>query len=110
MSDATIVAEQLQDVVLSLGGVASAIRDIASVPPPTVSVGAPNVTVEASPVVVNVEAIMPSPTITIEAASAPNVSVSPQINLPPNKPVAYSVRVTERDANGFIAAFVITPA
>lgn len=99
---------------MSIGDVADAIRNRVAAQPPIVNIeaaAAPNVTVEAPPpAIINVEATMPMPVINVEAAAAPNVLFEPQINLPSSKPVAYSVRITERDANGFISAFVITPA
>lgn len=109
-NDASLVAGQIQDVSASIDDVASAIRelpapiihmpelqqpvlrfDVPQAPPPSVIVEVP----AQPPPVVNV--------------AAPSVEVKPRITVPAGKPVAYEVRITERDASGYIAAFTMKP-
>lgn len=67
---------------------------------PQAQVAAPVVNVPASEVVVN-----------LPQAAPPQVNVgAPVVNVPAPRPVAYVVRVTERDLDGLISAFTIMPA
>jgi hypothetical protein len=55
----------------------------------------------------------PAPTVTVNVpeTKAPTVNVkAPVVNVLPPEARAYDVRITERDENGFIRAFKITPA
>jgi hypothetical protein len=67
---------------------------------------------EAAPASVTVqipEAEPPAVTVNVPEFPAPLVTVSPEIIVEPPVARAYEVRITERDDDGFIAAFVITP-
>jgi len=112
MSDATIIANQLQDIVSSLDDVAVALRAVQ----PTVTIdvpeqAAPNITMEAQipATVVNIEpVVVPAPVVNV-----PQIAVPPPVikfvPAPAAPPAIYNVRITERDENGYIAAFTITP-
>ncbi len=112
MSDATIVAGQIQDVASSIDDVAAAIRLI---PSPQVVVHVP----EQPPPAINVEVAASAPpniTFDVPTAPPPNVNVeapvvnfNPEITLQSQPPVGYTVRVTERDAQGLILSFNIKP-
>lgn len=114
MSEATMVAAEIQDLATSVGEVAEAIRNQ---PEPTVTVNVP----EQPPPVVNVEvapAALPAPIVNVnvpqQAAPVVNVEASeiqfnPTITLQMPPPNAYEARVTERDSRGLIVAFVLTP-
>lgn len=111
-TDATLIASQLQDIVASLSDVAGALRDVT--PVVNVDVAAaptPQVTLEtpAPPApIVNVSVPEgPAPIVNVEPTP---VTLSSQIVVPPSPASAYAVRITERDENGLILAFVITPA
>ncbi len=115
MSDATLLAQEIQDLASVVGEVASAVKE-AKTPAPTVNVNVP----EAAPPTVNVnvpEAAPPTVNVNVPEAAppvvnvaAPSVSVNPEILVPRAEPSAYTVRVTKRDSEGFISEFVITPA
>lgn len=112
MNDASIVAGQIADVAQSIDDVALAIRGL---PAPIVNVDLPST---FSP---NVNVSMPeqaAPTVVVEIppqntpivnVAAPDVTVQSNINVPPTEPVAYEVTVTQRDVNGMISKFVISP-
>lgn len=93
MSDATLVAGELADIVAGFDRLTLAIAQLR----PTVNVAAsevPAVTVAA-------------PVINVAPAE---VNVAPAIvNVPLPRPVAYRVRVTSRDLDGLIAEFVLEP-
>lgn len=115
MSDASLIAGELQDLASAIENVAAAVKAT----PPTV------VEREAAPPVVNIDVHVPeqaAPSVNVEVnvpeappapvevqVAAPNVTVQPNIVLPATKPNAYEVRITERDADGFISAFTIRP-
>ena len=115
MSDATLVAQEIQDLASAVSEIAAAVKDTTA-PAPTIHVNVP----EAAPPTVNVnvpEAAPPTVNVNVpEAAppvvnvSAPSVSVNPEILVPRAEPSAYTVRVTKRDSEGFISEFVIIPA
>jgi hypothetical protein len=108
---AVLVAREIQDLTTSVGEVADAIRkqesqftvNVPEAPPPNVVVNVP----EAAPpsVVVNVPE-QQAPVVNVAAAE---VAFSPKIVLPQSMPNSYEVEVTERDGNGYIRKFVITP-
>jgi hypothetical protein len=114
MSDATLVAAEIQDLASTVGEVAAAIR---SRPEPVVTVNVPD---QPAPVV-NVHAaeqLAPQVTVNVPEQPAPVVNVapaaaavtfSPQVNVPRTQPNAYDVRITERDREGYIVAFTIVP-
>ncbi len=116
-----MVAREVQDLALSVDGIATAIRESA----PNVTVNVP----EAAPPTINVEGVVvnvpqgPAPVFNVPSApvadvnvaapvvnvAAADVSFKPVINLPPVKANAYEVQITERDDAGFISKFVINP-
>ena len=90
MNDAALIATEIQDLASSVGEVTSAINKR---PPTQVTVNVPE---QAPPTVeVNVQ--------------APVVNLEPQVTVPAPEPRAYEVRITERDRQGLILSFVITP-
>lgn len=117
MSDATIIASELQDLASAVDAVAAAVAAkaeqpvVVNVAPPelpapvvNVDVGVPVQEITLPPMQVTV----PVPVVQVSAQS-PDVVVQPIINVPKTLPNAYQVRITERDDNGLIAAFVIVP-
>jgi hypothetical protein len=114
VSDATLVAQEIQDLATSVGEVATALRErdpqiqvnVPALAPPTVNVNVPE-PLPVEPPVVNVN--VPQQAAPVVNVAPANVQVKPQITLLPALPTSYSVRITERDANGFISAFIITP-
>ena len=123
MSDAALVAREIQDLATAVGDVAGAVRarpeavvNVPAAPAPTVTVNLP----EQAPPVVNVTAPeAPAPVVNVQPASAEGrvenvvqpaaVSVEPQIFVEPPRPQSYVVEITERDPAGFIRQFVIAP-
>jgi hypothetical protein len=108
VSDATLVAQEIQDLASAVSEVATAVRgqtlvevNVPEQPIPQVTVNVPEQT--APQVTVNVPQQTP-PVINVAASE-----VRPQIVVPKTLPSAYTVRVTQRDANGFISEFVIIP-
>lgn len=112
-NDAALIAAELQDLASSVDEVASALRERETSPSTSVVVNVPEQ--PAPQVVVNVpeqpapqqqapvvNVTVPVPTVRVESAT-------PSVNVLPQKPSAYEVRITERDASGFIKAFVILP-
>ncbi len=115
MSDATLVAAEIQDLATSVGEVAAAVREqkpaqvtvnVPDQPPPQVHVNVPEAR-EVVPPVVNVNVPSQSPPVVNVAPAA--VNVKPQISVLPSLPSAYEVTVTQRDSLGFIRKFTITP-
>lgn len=117
MNDAALIATEIQDLASTVGEVAQAINKR---PPPQVTVNvpeqaAPTVEVRLPVPVVNVE---PQVTVNVPEQRPPAVEVnvpSPVVHLeapvyvPTPEPRAYEVRITERDRQGLILSFVITP-
>ena len=103
MSDATLVAQEIQDLASAVSEIAAAVKDTTA-PAPTVNVNVP----EAAPPTVNVN--VPEAAPPVVNVAAPSVSVNPEILVPRAEPSAYTVRVTKRDSEGFISEFVIIPA
>ena len=103
MSDATLVAQEIQDLASAVSEIAAAVKDTTA-PAPTIHVNVP----EAAPPTVNVN--VPEAAPPVVNVSAPSVSVNPEILVPRAEPSAYTVRVTKRDSEGFISEFVIIPA
>jgi hypothetical protein len=112
-----IVAGQIADVAEALETMRETMAKRA---PPQVTVNVPE-----SPVTVKVpdqlpqnvhlnfleRAVPPQVTVQVPEAKAPTVNVkAPTVNVLPPPARAYDVRITERDENGFIRAFKITPA
>lgn len=114
MSDATLLAGEIQDLASTVGEVADAIRGR---PEPQVNVSVPDqpapvVNVTVSPAdqpapVVNVS--VPEQAPPVVNVTAAEVRFSPNVMVPPVVPNAYEVRITERDVYGYIVAFTITP-
>ena len=86
---------------------------------PTVTVNVPEaqppaISVKASetpaPVIVNLPGQPPSITVNVPESPPPTVNVEPEITVLPPVARAYNVQITERDREGFIRAFKITPA
>jgi len=113
--DASLLAGEIQDLATTVDRVAEAIR---TRPEPRVEVNVPeglaptvNVTVpelRAPDIVVNVPEQRP-PDVNVAAA---NVTFNPKISVQPAQPalpVAYEVDITDRDDNGYILRFTITP-
>lgn len=108
MKSGLVLAREMQDLSVTVESVAEAIREGATTPrtveikqePPIVNVQAPTIEV---PVVVQVPE-QPAPQVTVVAEARP-----PVVNVERAEPAAYTVRITERDANGFISEFVIMP-
>jgi hypothetical protein len=117
MSDAKLVAGQIADVREALE---RAIDVMSRTAPPTVNVNvpespAPSVSVRASdvpgPIVLNMPG--PAPQIVVNVPEAPPADITvrqAEITVLPPVARAYNCRVTERDSDGFILAFTITPA
>lgn len=109
MSEATLVAAEIQDLATTVGEVAAAIREKreqvinVELPAPTLQVTMP----EQQPPVVNVS-VPQQAAPTVEVSPTP-VTVEAKVNVERAEPAAYVVRITERDASGFIQEFVITP-
>jgi len=109
MSDAALVAAELQDLATTVEQVAEAIRE-AGRRPIDVQLPAPvlNVTVPDQPApVVNVSTPQAAPAQVTVQASPVNVQVP--VNIERAEPLAYEVTITERDVNGMISRFVIFP-
>jgi hypothetical protein len=87
--DLTDVHDRLQDILKGQGALTRALSEQKA---PVVNVTAP----VAAPPKVNVE----SPTVNV---AAPSVTVEKQ------KPVAWTFRITKRDARGYIESFTATP-
>lgn len=114
--DSPLVAGQIADLNESV----VAMRDVMSKRQPAqVTVNVPEVPVtvkvpENIPPHMHFNFPAPSPTevkFDVPQAPPPIVKVDgPQITVLPPVARAYNVRITERDQNGFILAFVITPA
>src|SRR3990172_5533484 len=110
MSDAALIAGQLQDVVTSIDDVAVAIRDRET---SIINIDVPS----QLPPVINIEVprqLPPNITVTQNPPEAPVINVSPAIvNLSPiidvhsAPPVAYNVRITSRTKDGYISSFTI---
>ncbi len=114
MSDATLIAKELQDLAVAVMQAASVLESRAAAqvvvnvpesPVPVVHVAereipAPTVTVNVPETVVNVRA--PDPV-------APAVTVAPNIVIPAPEPATYVVTVTSRDQDGFIQEFIVRP-
>jgi len=108
---AVLVAREIQDLTTSVGEVADAIRkqesqfivNVPEAPPASVIVNVP----ETAPpsVVVNVPE-QKAPVVNVAAAE---VAFNPKIMLPEHLPNSYEVEITDRDENGYIRKFVITP-
>ena len=117
MSDAKLVAGQIADVREALD---RAIEAMSRSAPPNVTVNVPeaappSVSVRAAevpgPIVLNMPGPAPQITVNVPEAPPPEVTVrQAEITVMPPVPRAYNCRITERDENGFILAFVITPA
>lgn len=114
MSDASLIAGEIQDLATSIGEVVAAVRDkkpphvvvnVPEAPPAGVVVNVP----EQAPPVVNVNVPEQAPPVVNVAASAPVIEFKPQVTVPRSVPNAYDVRVTERDQYGYIVAFTIVP-
>lgn len=115
MSEASLVAQEIQDLASAVGEVAQTLRDqpkpvvnvsVPEQPAPIVNVNVPETPPVAPPqVVVNVPEA-PAPIVNV---TSPAVQVSPEVMLIPPLPATYRVRITGRDENGFISEFVITP-
>lgn len=115
MSDAGLIAGHIQDLASSVDGVAQALKD--APPPSPIVVNVPELA--STPIVVNVALPeLPPAAVTVNVpqaaapevnVSAPNVAIQSDVHVPPVVPNAYEVRITERDPNGFIAAFIISP-
>lgn len=114
MNEATVVAAEIQDLASAVGDVAEAVR---KQPASQVTVNVP----EQPAPVVNVEvaaAVPPAPVVQVNVpqqaapvvnVAAPEVTLTPTITLQFPPPNAYRAQITERDSNGFIVAFVLTP-
>lgn len=110
-SDAAIVAGELQDLASVLGEVAQAVNakdvtvtvNVPELPPAQVTVNVP--AQDPPQVIVNVPVAAP-PVVNVAGSE---VKVSPVFNVPKSVPNSYAVRITERDENGYILAFIITP-
>ena len=116
MPDSKLVAGQIADLAEAVASVRAALE---TRPPSQVTVNvpegpAPSVSVRAAetpgPVIVNLPGEPPSIIVNVPEAPPAVVTVEPEITVLPPVARAYNVRITERDANGFIAAFKITPA
>lgn len=97
MSDATLIAGELAGIADGMERLAAALaemRPVVNVPQAT-----PVVNVPPAEVVVNVPQAVPQVTVG-----------APVVNVPATPPRSYVVRVTERDLDGLISAFTITPA
>jgi len=119
MNDAALVAREIQDLATAVGDVAGAVRDRQ---PVEINVPAPlapeiiiNVPAAVPPLV---EVNLPAPVVNIEPQSAPKIEVNlpapvvnidSQVNVPPAPPSAYEVRIIERDLQGNILSFLISP-
>jgi hypothetical protein len=110
LSDATLIAGELQDLATSVDQLAVALRDRDAAAAPVVNVVAPETPAPVINVVV-AEQTLPQPAVhvTVPVPTVQVESPAPTVNVLPSKPNAYEVRITERDASGFILAFVITP-
>ena len=115
MSDATLVAAEIQDLATTVGEVAAAIKDQ---PTPVVNVNVPvqvppvvNVNVpEQVPPVVNVNVPEQMAPVVNVAAANPTVHVAPpELVVMPSQPSSYEVEITERDEQGYIRRFIINP-
>lgn len=115
MSDATLVAQEIQDLASAVGEVAQSLRAKAdpviqvNVPeqaPPQVVVNVPEAApVQPPQVVVNV----PEQAAPVVNVAQPDIQLRPEVLLMPPLPTMYRVQITKRDANGFISEFIITP-
>lgn len=129
MNDAALIASEIQDLASSVGDVAAAIKGR---PDTKVTVNvpeqaAPQITVQvpqqAAP---TVEVNVPAPVVNLEPqvnvqlpkqaaprvevnVPAPIVNIESPVYIPAVEPRAYDVRVTERDRQGLIVSFVISP-
>lgn len=109
MSDATLVAGEIQDLAQSVSEVAEAIKAKKEqqlhleLPAPVLNV----VTPEQPAPIVNVPQ-GPAPEVTVNVDPTP-VKVEAKIDVKRAEPVGYIVRITERDPSGYIAKFVIEP-
>ena len=93
MSDAVMIAGELADIAAGFDRLAVALAQLQ----PTINVA------PTSPSAVMVEA----PVVNVAPAE---VNVAPAIvNVPLPRPVAYRVRITDRDLDGLIAEFVLEP-
>lgn len=102
MSDATLVVAEIQDLATSVERVAEAVREKAD---PSVVVNVPE---QPTPqVTVNVPE-QPASQVNV-TVPVPTVRVDAPVNVLPNKPSAYEVRITARDDRGFIQTFTIVP-
>jgi ATP phosphoribosyltransferase len=113
MSDATLVAAEIQDLATSVERVADAVREKAEAsvvvnvpeqPAPQVTVNVPEQ--PAPQVTVNVPESTAQVNVTVPV---PSVRVDAPVNVLPSKASAYEVRITERDDRGFIQSFTIQP-
>jgi hypothetical protein len=112
-----LVAGQLADVKESIDSMRDTMGKRA---PPVVTVNVPEAAVnvkvpEQLPPNVHLNFLEPPPaptiTVNVPEIKAPAIHVKqPIVNVLPPEARAYDVRITERDENGFIRAFKITPA
>jgi len=106
VSDATLVAQEIQDLATAVGEVAEAVRRAQS-PEIRVEMQTPAIEVTLPPIPPSqVSVTVPVPVVNV---AAPDVTVQSSVNVPATKPVAYVVNVTKRDVNGFISEFLISP-
>lgn len=106
MSDASLVASEIQDLANAVGEVAAAVRK-AQTPEVHVALQTPDLVVHVPPTPpAEVHVTVPVPVVNV---AAPEVTVESTVNVPRAAPTAYVVNVTKRDTNGFISEFLITP-
>ena len=110
--DTEVVVGELRDVAKAVDAVAATVRDrpepelrqaVVQLQIPNVEVKVPK---QATPIVnVNVDAQQPPPIVQVTVPPAPVA----EIIFPPHLPSAYVVDIIERDSDGFIQRFTITP-
>ena len=104
-----LLVREMQDLSTTLEGVAAVLREKPVSPVTDVKQGETvvNVAVPEQPApTVNVQVPeQPAPTVNVQVPKQP----PPVVNVQRAEPVAYTVRITQRDANGFISEFVIMP-
>ena len=98
----------------SLGELADAMREQTAMKglPPVVTVSVPEGRTEQIPPMVEVTVPVPNVNVTVPVPIV-NIQSNPEnvvnVSVPAAAPVAYVCRVTQRDAQGFIQEFQITP-
>ena len=101
MNDATLLAGELADIAAALGKVAAAVAEVR-----------PQVSVEPPVIPAPVVSVVPAeaPVVNVAAADPPVVNVAaPTVNVEAAEAVGYVVRITERDREGRIVSFRMTP-